>query len=186
MQHTSVIDSFRTEFVEYLAEHGMSTFLHREAVLEQIVPPGMSSSGIEQLLRAFLGAVGITTELIIVDPYFFASTRDPNYAGLIVGILKPTLPGLRELKIVTMKNSVDTTVKGTVTAALNAIAPGLTLTHQVSGSFHDRFWINPVAAQGFICGTSLNGLGRRYALLDNLKPSDTADVIAALRTENLL
>jgi hypothetical protein len=65
-------------------------------------------------------------------------------------------------------------------------APGLSVAHRTSNTFHDRFWIDPISTKGFLCGTSLNGLGKRYALVDHLEPTDAADVLTALRNESLL
>ena len=73
-----------------------------------------------------------------------------------------------------------------VMAELSAVAPSLSVKLKTSDAFHDRFWIDPLAAKGFITGTSLNGLGKRYALVDHLQQTDAADVIAALRNEGLL
>jgi hypothetical protein len=55
----------------------------------------------------------------------------------------------------------------------------------VSEKFHDRFWLAD-GARGLVVGTSLNGLGKRYALVDFMQPSDVRDVVQALKTEGFL
>ena len=185
-QHSSVVDSFRTEFVDYISEHGLSALLRREPLMEALVAPGTTSSAIQSLLQAFLSALTVTTDLVIVDPYFFAPTKDTGYPALIEQVLHPILPTLHTLTVITLPNKVDAGLITNVTSALAAQAPNLSVIHKTTQTFHDRFWIDPISTKGFICGSSLNGLGKRYALIDNLLPPDVADVIAALKSESLL
>ena len=185
-QHNSVVDSFQAEFVDYISKHGLSALLRREPLMEALVAPGTTSSAIQSLLQAFLSALRVTTDLVIVDPYFFASTTDAGYPALIEQVLHQILPTLHTLTVITLPNKVNVALVTNVTSALAAQAPNLSVVHKTTQTFHDRFWIDPVSAKGFICGSSLNGLGKRYALVDNLQPSDVADVIAALKRESLL
>ena len=185
-QHISAVDSFRTEFVDYIAQHGLSALLRREPLMEALVAPGTTSSAIQSLLQGFLGVLAVTTDLVIVDPYFFAPTKDTGYPALIGQVLLPVLPTLRMLTVITLPNKVDTALVTNIKSALTANAPSLNVVHKTNGTFHDRFWINPISSRGFICGSSLNGLGKRYALVDHLQPSDATDVITALKNERLL
>ena len=185
-QHNSVVDSFQAEFVDYISKDGLSALLRREPLMEALVAPGTTSSAIQSLLQAFLSALRVTTDLVIVDPYFFASTTDAGYPALIGQVLHQILPTLHTLTVITLPNKVNVALVTNVTSALAAQAPNLSVVHKTTQTFHDRFWIDPVSTKGFICGSSLNGLGKRYALVDNLQPSDVADVIAALKRESLL
>jgi len=182
--HTDIVASFAPEFFAYIVEHGLTSLLRRQSLLEALVAPGTSITVAQTLLHGFLGALAVTTDLVIVDPYFFAST-DSNYPQVVEQILQPVLSGLRNLTIVTNSGAKPTAVSE-VTRLLKASEPQLSLVHKISGTFHDRFWINPVSATGFVTGTSLNGLGKKYALVDRLQPSDVADVVAALKGEGLL
>jgi hypothetical protein len=185
-QHLSIVDSFRPEFVDYIAKYGLSALFRREPLTEVLVAPGTSSSAVQSLLQAFLGALSVTTDLVVVDPYFFAPTTDTSYPALIEQVLHPVLATLRTLTVITLPNKVDAKLVTDVTAALVVGAPGLSVAHRTSNTFHDRFWIDPISTKGFLCGTSLNGLGKRYALVDHLEPTDAADVLTALRNESLL
>ena len=189
VQHVSLIDDFRPEFIDYVSRHGMSSLLSREPLFEALIAKGATGSIIVPLLHGFLGTLGTPTDLAIVDPYFLASgpaAQMAAYPALVVQVLQPVLATLNKLTIVTLPNKVDTGLSASVTAALVAAAPSLAVVHKTSDAFHDRFWVDPLASAGFITGTSLNGLGKRYALVDRLQPSDAADVIAALQREQLL
>jgi hypothetical protein len=186
IQHISVIDSFRDEFIKYIEQHGLSALMRRETLTEALVAPGTTSSTIELLLQGFLKALSVGNELVIVDPYFFAKTTDASYPNLIQNVLLPVLPRLRTLTVITLPNKVDTALVANISHALTLHAPNLSVFHKTTTTFHDRFWINPVSSKGFICGSSLNGLGKKYALVDHLQQSDAKDVINALRKQGLL
>jgi hypothetical protein len=184
-QHVSIVDSFRSEFVEYITEHGLSSLIGREQLVEALVTPGTSPAAVQLLLQVFLGALSVTTDLVIIDPYFFAAS-DTNYPLLVEQVLQPVLPTLRNLTVITFPNKVDAVTVTNVTKLLTTNAPQLTLVPKTSNAFHDRFWIDPISGKGILTGSSLSGLGKRYALVDHLQSSDAADVLAALRNEHLL
>lgn len=183
--HVSMVDSFAPEFLSYIVQHGLTSFLRRQPLTEALVARGTNAVGVQTLLQAFISALAVTTDLVIVDPYFFARS-DTGYPQLVEELLRPALPGLHTLTVITSPNNVNAVTFADINALLTASAPHLSLIHKTSSAFHDRFWINPVSAKGFITGTSLNGLGRKYALVDHLQSSDTNDVITALKREGLL
>ena len=41
-------------------------------------------------------------------------------------------------------------------------------------------------AKGLFIGTSLNGIGRRYALVDNMRDEDTETIVGELRRLGLM
>lgn len=189
VQHISLIDDFRAEFIEYVARHGTSSLLNREPLFEALIAKGATAPIIVPLLHGFLRALGTPTDLVIVDPYFLASgpaAQMAAYPALVVQVLQPVLATLNKLTIITFASKVDPGLSASVTAALAAAAPGLTVAYKTSDAFHDRFWVDPLAGNGFITGSSLNGLGKRYALVERLQQQDAADVISALRTQQLL
>jgi hypothetical protein len=182
----SIIDDFRAEFLDYIEKHGLTSYLRREMIEEAIVPPKQPRNQVEELVKRFIQEINVTDELIVVDPYFFAATRDAAYPSLIESVLQPVLPTLTNIDIVTLAGKVDSTVKTAIIGKLTARNKTTTISHVTSNAFHDRFWINPQAMKGFVMGTSLNGLGKRYALLDHLQQSDVKEVIDALAKESLI
>lgn len=181
-QHNSVIDSFKEEFTSYLLTHGLSSLLNRGLFEEAVVKKGEDQSAIVNWLHIFLDSIEITTELVIVDPYFLASGSD---ATLIQSALSPILPTLQKITLVTLPNQVNQDVLSTLRSSLSSNA-NFQINHQTCNDFHDRFWINPLNKKGFLSGTSLNGLGKRYAIIDRLQDSDTEEIIDVLTQENLL
>lgn len=184
--HGSVIDSFKEEFIEYIADHGLSALLQRGPLFEALVARGASRAAVLPLLHAHLSRLALTTNLVIIDAYFFVATSDETYAQLIHDVIEPALDNLEKVKIVAPRNKVDSQLVNATRSLLTATKPSINVSCVNSSAFHDRFWLNPLNGSGFISGTSLNGLGRRYALLDRLQPQDAADILSALRNENLL
>lgn len=183
---TSIIDSFRPEFIDYIVKHGITSLINRRPLTEAVVPPGAGSTVVESLLQAFVAGISVTTDLVIVDPYFLAPTSDTTYPHAVEQILRPVLATLQTLTIIGLPSKADANLLASISSTLGAAAPALTVIHKTSNQFHDRFWINPVAATGFLTGSSLNGLGKKYAIVDYLQAADVSDILDALRNESLL
>jgi hypothetical protein len=166
-------------------EYGLTSFLQRRQLTEALVPPGTNIDEVQMLLRSYLIGSSVTTDLVIVDPYFFVSS-DAGYPQFVEQILHPVLGRLNNLTVVTLPNKVNVLALSSITNLLNTSSPNLNIIHKTSIAFHDRFWINPISSKGFLTGTSLNGLGRRYALVDYLQSSDVAEVLAVLQREGVL
>lgn len=184
--HHSPLDAFRAEFIQYLTEYGLSAYLRRGPLFEEVVPGGASADDVRYLLQSYVQQLHVEDELIIIDPYFFAPTNDPSYPDLVVGILRPILSSLKVLKVVTRADKSDPQLVVTIRSKLAVHNPKIQLIHTTTHSFHDRFWINPARKKGFLSGASLNGLGKKYALVDHLSERDTQDIIAAASAENLI
>jgi hypothetical protein len=161
----------------------MTSFLRHGPLTEALVAPGATPDHVQLLLQSYLVGLEITTELVIVDPYFFARL-DPGYAQYVKEILQPILGSLRNLTIVYSPHRVNPLAVSGIKNELSSSASHVNLIHRQSKVFHDRFWMNPISGKGFITGCSLNGLGRKYALVDRLESSDAAKVLAALRRSN--
>jgi len=187
VQHVSPLESFKEEFVDYICQYGLSSLLRRGLLNEAIVSPSSAKPFIENLLIRFLHGIQTEAELVIVDPYFFAPTLDTTYPSFVENILRPFATTLKSLTVVTLPgNKVSAPLRTTIFSRLTALAPALVPTHKTTHKFHDRFWLNPQKRKGFLSGTSANGLGRKYAVVDYLLSEDVDDVLAALAAEHLL
>ncbi|MEZ5284987.1 MAG: hypothetical protein R2712_09300 [Vicinamibacterales bacterium] len=63
-------------------------------------------------------------------------------------------------------------------------APQCRLRHAATKRYHDRFWIAD-EERGLFVGTSLNGIGKRYCLVDYMAPHDASEISADIRAECL-
>jgi hypothetical protein len=180
----SPIDAFRPAFMDYIRRRGITSYVCRELVTEAIVAPGAARNDVQELVKSYVDGLGIDQDLLIIDPYFFAPTEDSYYADLLAEVLSPVLAALRTLRVVTLPGKkADQSLIQTIKARLQRENATLQLLHSTSKSFHDRFWINQAAGKGFLTGTSLNGLGKRYALVDHLNEVDVKAIVTAAESE---
>lgn len=185
-QIDSVVHSFQDEIADYILEHGLSALINSEFILEHIVPQGESQNKIVSTLHRYLDKVGIDNELIIVDPYFFAPTRDLTYPATVTLTIEKYLPQIDTLYIITLPNKVDATLKTIIENDLKAKKVSLNVIHKTSIDYHDRFWISNNRERGIITGTSLNGYGKKYSLLDRLNTSDVREIVSSLHAGGLI
>ncbi|EHO07927.1 hypothetical protein VSP10_16655 [Myroides odoratimimus] len=185
-QVTSVVFSFREEIIDYVLEHGLSSLITSEPVLEHLVVKGATQNHIIDVMHKYLDKVGVDNELIIIDPYFYAPTTDTTYPTTIDLILDKYLSKVDTLHIITYPNKVDATLKTTIETNLKTKKASLNILHKTSNDYHDRFWISNNRKKGILTGTSLNGYGKRYSLLDRLNTSDVREIVCSLQTYGLL
>ena len=183
--HTSPLDACRAEVRDFIVAHGVSALLRRELLLEEVVPPGHPPTEIEKLLHSFITGIEVTTRLTIVDPYFLAASKDPGYAQTVCNVLAPFADTLEQLTIITLSKTFDPAVLAELKRGLAKKNPDLKVAHVGTVVFHDRYWLNPLSGKGFLSGTSLNGLGKRYAVLDYLTSSDVQAILAVVDEEVL-
>jgi D-ribose pyranose/furanose isomerase RbsD len=183
---TSVIYCFREEIIDYILENGLSSLINTVPLLEHLVPKGATQNTIVDALHKYLDKVGIDNELIIIDPYFFAPTSDTTYLSTIDLALEKYLPQVDTLHIITYPNKVDAPLKTAIETNLKAKKPSLNILHKTSNEYHDRFWISNKRERGILTGTSLNGYGKKYSLLDRLNTSDVRYIVNSLEALGLL
>ena len=66
--------------------------------------------------------------------------------------------------------------KAAMHEALRRVTPTIEIRDVATDQFHDRFWIDPENGSGIVMGTSLNGIGKKIALIDHLSSSDVAEI----------
>ena len=179
---------FREQFIEEITKIGFSTFLKLESLNEELTTPRTPTNKIISSLIKYLENIGIDKELIIIDPYFFAPSAGTDYFTTVSEILSPFLNTLKELRIVTASNgqAFSSETKNGIESELQKISPSLEVHHSNSNNLHDRFWISNKRKKGILTGTSLNGLGKKYAIVDYIKEEDVANIVSAFEGEGLI
>ncbi|TXD43109.1 hypothetical protein TR80_009650 [Xanthomonas campestris] len=177
-QVTSPVDEFRDEFVDYIAENGISSLIARTMVMEDITSSSMSADDIELIISKFIDKLGPLKRLLIIDPYFYSAS--PTSHQLLERLLAPHAAELIEITVI--YDNASATNATNMRSAIKAAAPKSTTNEIQSKAFHDRFWINPDCSRGLVMGTSLNGIGKKIALVDRLQDSDVADIVTLAKT----
>lgn len=122
--------------------------------------------------------------LIIVDPYFFVEKDIDGYLEVFGSIFDSVVSSIREITFITKPNFNTVLVAEVRTKLLNVNAQ-LTVSHKTTDIFHDRFWIVD-QDRGMFVGTSINGIGKRYALTDYIRSDDVKEIMQELRRNQLL
>lgn len=180
--------NYQKEVVDFIIDKGFSNFVNTQILNESVIPAGTAQLEIINVLTKYLTKVGIDNELIIVDPYFLAPTRIPNYVQLVENILINFIGTIDTIRLVTTANpsKIDTTLLGQIETTLKVHKPTLQIIHTTTNNFHDRFWISNNREKGVVTGTSLNGFGNKFALIDRLNTSDVREVVDELVSLGLI
>lgn len=179
---------FRNDIIDYILEHGFTTLIKIGPINEELTTPNMTTNNITSILINYLNHIGIDNELIIIDPYFFAPNVGQNYSATVVQILSPFLSTLSDIRIVTASHSraFSNTTKLIIEGELHNASASLRIHHTQSNHLHDRFWISNKRKKGILTGTSLNGFGNKYAIIDYLEDDDVAKIINEVSRDNLI
>lgn len=172
---------FLNDFIEHIAEDGLNSILNATISMEDITSPSMMMNQVEVVVTKFVRTLLPATRLVIIDPYFYIQNAAADTDSYLTRILGSQAATLQEVFVVSHGTG---SMKTKIHTALNALAPGVTIFDMPTQAFHDRFWLNPDAGTGIVMGTSLNGLGRKIALVDKLRTSDVQDILAEVRKLN--
>jgi len=75
-QLAAPIYEFREEFLNHISEHGLSSLYNFSIVMEDITSPSMSVDEIKDVFFKFIEKLGEAKNIIIIDPYFYASSNN--------------------------------------------------------------------------------------------------------------
>lgn len=166
---------FRQDFADYVAKHGLSSMYSFDFVMEDITSPSLSINEVENVVAKFVAQLDGTRRLLIIDPYLYAKSSAVNVADVFKNLLGTACSALEEVIFVT--DGKRTNVKAAIHAAVIGLVPHCKIVDVATDQFHDRFWVDPDAGKGLVMGTSLNGLGRKIALVDRLQDTDAVEIV---------
>jgi hypothetical protein len=169
------------EVKRLVSENGVSYVWRLVRLQAAVMPPTKSVPTLIVLLGAMIGRLAPTEDFIIVDRFLLPMRRSSDYFDLLCTALEPIVHQVRLLTLVTGKEH-DPDLLAILRERLAHERTRAKIVHHVSEKFHDRFWIAD-RSRGLFVGTSFNGIGVRYALVDYMEASDVADIVAALAME---
>jgi len=180
-----------SEVQDMLQREGPTYIMSLRVLREEILPvtnrKDASSLGLLiDTLRNKLIQLSPSESLTIVDGYLFATNikNQAEYLTLFEQIVSSVIGKIKLVRFVTLPSYNNELYKKTVTLLEN-MNPHISVEHSKSEYFHDRFWIAD-DQRGIFVGTSLNGLGNKYALVDNIRDSDTNSIVEELRRLELI
>jgi hypothetical protein len=177
------------ECQKMIIERGVSSVLSLEGVEEAVLPIRKATRDEDLLARTLttqVKALSPSKDLTIIDPYFFhcrcADTAD--YLSFFRKIFEEVITRITLMRFVTGFD-YDPDIYKSIQHEIATLNPKAQVLCTKSNAFHDRMWIAD-EAKGMFVGTSLNGVGKRYALTDFMRDDDTAAVVAELRRQSLI
>ena len=177
---------FRDSFIDEIAEVGLTKYLGGTLAMEDIMSISIPFSKILTVLHKFITGITPKPDLVIIDPYFYAKTKNVDYPAEIEEIFTPFLSDLLNLKVISGVKKHDANLCAQIESNLKLRAPHLQVSHILSDDFHDRFWLSPTTGKGFLSGTSLSGLGKKYSLIDYLEDDDVCELLLTLKNDGHL
>ena len=127
----------------------------------------------QKLEFKFIEKLGEAKNIIIIDPYFYASSNN-SAISIFIEALSLISSNLEAIHFVTNGRNNDS--KSLIHNGVRSIKNSIAINDIVTDKFHDRFWINPEGRKGIVVGTSLNGIGRKIALIDVLNENDVEEI----------
>jgi hypothetical protein len=167
------------KIVEGIREHGITHYTDAVPLLEAVLPDGTRQEEHLDLLRSMLRTIAPKRELLLIDPYLFPTGADPDYVPYLNKVFGPAFRKITSLEIVTLRKR-SKAVETAFLTMVSGLGGGITTKVRYTSAFHDRFWIAD-GKRGLFVGTSLNGIGRRYAIADYLRKRDVRDIYARFR-----
>jgi len=178
------LDGFGYEKCKQLIKsEGITSLMSMVYLQEDIM--GITDVGrrylIGDMLRDKLKTLSPSNEIIIVDCYIFPKklkedTKD--YLKFLTDIFSPTISNIKHMSFITC-HKYNTNLFFDFKESLIKLNPALSVVCKTTEEFHDRFWIID-RTNGLFIGTSLNGIGKKYALVDFIRDNDTKDLMNVL------
>lgn len=157
---------------ECIIEKGMSSLFNYHITCDAVTHPGIDVNQIEEIIIGFTSKLNGVKELIIIDPFIY--TEDEKCISLFMKMVSSLSQELKTITIFSNKNV--SLKKDPIHAALLEKLPHVSVKNVVTDFFHDRFWLDPSNQKGIVIGTSLNGIGKKLALIDNINRNDVITI----------
>lgn len=140
---------------------------------EEVLQKNLTDDEIEETVFRYIRKISELgcDELIVLDPYLYRKPREDE-TDIAQRILRKC--EFRNIITVTNKKHADKRAMKSLTEEMNG-----KLKVRFLNDFHDRIWIAN-RSSGFLTGTSLNGIGKKYCTILELEEQDVKDIVEIL------
>ena len=159
---------------DYMAENNF------QVACESVGHPNMSLEEKIDFICSELEKIKAENQtLIIMDSYIFPKNHDDDYLDFFLGFIKKSK--IKKLKLITSSN--DKKYNSDLHLALKTELKKLSIDLKVFRleKLHDRRWLIEEKKIGFLCGPSLNGIGKDNTT--TISPLSEEDVISIINNE---
>jgi len=184
------VDTYCLEMCHKLImEKGPRYILSLERFQEAVLPKTGSIDLLIKVLSNYLQALSPSKDLTIADRYFFPVQLSDRaeyleYLDTVREIFSLVIPKVAMVRFITQPKH-NRALYEDIKSVLIDLNPEIKVVYKMTEDFHDRFWIAD-EVKGLFIGTSFNGIGKKYALVDFMKDEDTATIVKELRRASLI
>ena len=166
-----------------------------QLLLEKVIKPNMHLGDILSIFKEKIedkvNLIG-ARKILITDPYLLRyNSDDLDFLKTFFKEIKNVMPLLKEIILIIPKTHYNEDNERTLRNLLKELSIKLRVIideyNQGRGLFHDRFWLfftdEITSADGLFVGASLNGFGKKYALVDYLREDDVLEIAYEIKTK---
>lgn len=167
------LDTLRPHLQQYIIEHGFSSLFYNHITCDAIMHPGFTTDEIEAIVLGIMSKLDGTKHLLIIDAFFYDDK--PECLLLLEKIVKSMSSKLEKITLIT--NGTRVNLRPAMHNVFFKVVPDIQINDVVTDAFHDRYWIDVDSTKGVMVGTSLNGIGKKIAMIDYANAVDSREII---------
>lgn len=167
------LNELRPHLQKHIIEHGLSSLFYHHITCDAVMHPGFTTDEIEAIVIGIMSQLDGAKHLLIIDAYFY---DDKPYCLLLLEkIVRSMSSKLEQVTLIT--NGKRANLRPAMHNVFSKIVPGIQINDVISDEFHDRYWIDFDSTKGVMLGTSLNGIGKKIAMIDFANAADSRDMV---------
>jgi len=167
------LDALRSHIQQHIIEHGLSSLFYNHLTCDAIMHPGFRTDEIEAIVLGIMSKLEGVRHLLIIDAFFYDDK--PDCLHLLEKIVRSMSSKLEKVTIITHGKRVS--MRPEMHNVFSTVVPGIQINDVIAEDFHDRYWIDVENVKGVMVGTSLNGIGKKVAMIDHANFADTREIV---------
>ncbi|HEX8980533.1 MAG TPA: hypothetical protein VF811_12545 [Parasulfuritortus sp.] len=167
------LDALRPHIKQHIIEHGLSSLFYSQKTCDAIMHPGFTTDEIEAVVLGIMSKLDGVKHLLIIDAFFYDDK--PECLLLLEKIVRSMSSKLEKVTLIT--HGKRASMRPGMHNVFSTVAPGIQINDVVTEDFHDRYWIDVENTKGVMVGTSLNGIGKKIAMIDHANVADTREIV---------
>jgi hypothetical protein len=167
------LDALRPYIQQHIIEHGLSSLFYNHMTCDAVMHPGFTTDEIEAIVLGIMSKLDGVKHLIIIDAFFYDDK--PECLLLLEKIVRSMSSKLERVTLIT--HGKRESMRPGMHNVFSTVVPGIQINDVVTEDFHDRYWIDVENTKGVMVGTSLNGIGKKVAMIDHASFADTGEIV---------
>lgn len=167
------LDTLRAHIQQHMIDHGLSSLFYNHTTCDAITHPGLTVDEIEDVVLSIVSKLDGVRHLLIIDAFFYDDK--PDCLRLLEKMVRSLSSKLQEVTFITHGKRASS--RPAVHNVFCSVVPDILIKDVVTEEFHDRYWIDIDAMKGIMIGTSLNGVGKKIAMIDYANSADIREIV---------